>query len=72
VTYGRLAPKEQKLLGSSHLIIIDGDLPFTRSIRRMVDDAGLEEDQGDGGHTASVRFHGSVAPLIIPIESTGD
>jgi hypothetical protein len=71
VTYGRLAPKEQKLLGSSHLIMINSDLPFTSSIRRM-DDAGFEQDQGNGGYTASVWFHGSVTPFIVPIESAED
>ena len=70
MTYGRFAPKEQKLLGSSHLIIIDGDLPVASIIRRVVDDACFKQDQGDGGYTASVRFHGSVAPLVIPIKPT--
>jgi hypothetical protein len=35
-----------------------------------MDDAGLEQDQGDRGYTASIWFHGSVAPLVVPIEST--
>jgi len=49
--------------------MIDGDLPFTSSIGRMMDDAGFKQDQGNGGYTASVWFHGSITPFIIPIES---
>jgi len=52
--------------------VIDGDLPFTASIRRMMDDAGFEEDQGNGGNAASIWFHGPVTPLVIPIESARD
>ena len=34
-----------------------------------MDNPSFEQDQGNGGNTTSVWFHGSVAPLVIPIES---
>ena len=34
--------------------------------------AGLQQDQGDRGYAAPVRFHSSVAPFIISIKSTKD
>lgn len=52
--------------------MINGDLPFTSSIRRVMGNAGFEQDQGNGGYAASVWFHGSVTPFIIPIESAKD
>ena len=46
-THGRFAPEEQKLLGSCHLIIINGDLPLACRVGGVMGDAGFKQDQGN-------------------------
>ena len=35
-----------------------------------MDDAGFEEDEGDGGDAAAIRFEGTIAPYVVSFEST--
>ena len=59
ITYSRLAPEDLGLLDGGRLIMIDGGLPSTN-------DAGFEQDWGNGGSATSIWFRDSVTPLTIP------
>ena len=67
-TYRGFPPEQQQLLRSRHLVVVDRDLTLAGRARR-VDDARLEEDEGDRGYAAPRRLHRTVPPLVLTIES---
>lgn len=70
MAYGGFPPEQQELLSRRHLIVVDRDGWLAACTLRVVHDASLEEDKGDGRDTCSGGFEGAEAPFVFAVEAT--